>query len=91
MGVSVLKNCHLTLLHSGRPKMYTILAFLSAIGLTGKSFHGPKLCITALLRCHCKRKCMNISINVFNASTDPSAEISNHYLNQQFNSPNDNF
>ena len=26
-------NCSLTLLHSERPKLYTILAFLSAIGL----------------------------------------------------------
>ena len=31
-----LKN--LTLLHSERPKLYTILAFLSAIGLTASKF-----------------------------------------------------
>ena len=28
-----LKSCFLTLLHSERPKLYTILAFLIAIGL----------------------------------------------------------
>ena len=28
----------LTLLHSDRPKLYTILAFLSAVGLRGNSF-----------------------------------------------------
>ena len=27
---------HLTLLHSERPKLYTVLAFLSAVGLTAK-------------------------------------------------------
>ena len=27
-------TCHLTLLHSEKPKLYAILAFLSAIGLT---------------------------------------------------------
>ena len=30
----------LTLLHSERPKLYTILAFMSAVGLTVASFNG---------------------------------------------------
>ena len=32
----------LTLLHSERPKLYTILAFLIAVGLRGKNVVDPK-------------------------------------------------
>ena len=34
LGPVVEKNACLSLMHSERPKLYTILAFLSAIGLT---------------------------------------------------------
>ena len=33
----------LTLLHSERPKLYTILAFLSAIGLNGELTNYPRI------------------------------------------------
>ena len=37
------KTAPLTLLHSERPKLYTILVFLSAIGLNGAVLYGPTL------------------------------------------------
>ena len=37
------RHC-LTLLHSERPKLCTILAFLSAVGLNLVHFHGKQLC-----------------------------------------------
>ena len=48
------QKTYLTLLHSERPKLYTILAFLSAIGLIYKpTSEGPKdyfllMCMTTI-------------------------------------------